>query len=123
MKNIPRYLYHGTFGAYEKSIRRKGLIPNYHHNWNVDDGYEKSGYVYLSTDAIFCGSMVESSENENIPEKYFNDIIILEIDSRYLDLTKLELDENIRSDEPIDIQSFQYKGKIPSEAITDIFEY
>lgn len=122
-KNIPQYLYHGTFRAYLDSIEEKGLIPNFHSNWDLDDGYEKSGYIYLSNDIDFCGSMVESSENEDIPDEYFDDIIVLEIDTKYLDLSKLKLDENYKSNSFDDTWSFQYKGIISPEAITDIIEY
>lgn len=120
---IPEYLYHGTFRAYLDSIEEKGLIPNFHNNWDVDDGYQKSGLLYLSNDIDFCGSMVESSENQDIPEEYFDDIIVLEIDTSYLNLKNLELDENYSSSNSAGIRSFQYRGIIPPEAITDVIEY
>ena len=117
------YLYHGTFRAYLDSIEEKGLIPNFHNNWDLDDGYQESGVLYLSNDIDFCGSMVESSENEDIPEEYFDDIIVLEIDTSYLNLKNFELDKNYSSNGHGDTWSFQYRGTIPPEAITDVIEY
>ena len=105
------------------SIEEKGLIPNFHNNWDLDDGYQESGVLYLSNDIDFCGSMVESSENEDIPEEYFDDIIVLEIDTSYLNLKNFELDKNYSSNGHGDTWSFQYRGTIPPEAITDVIEY
>ena len=87
LEDTPRVLYHATFKALLPSIRKRGLIgggSKYRNFDNVEKG------IYLGYSSEYAGSMIEASENPNIPEEWFDDIIILTIDTSKLDLNKLE---------------------------------
>jgi hypothetical protein len=74
------------------------------------------GVVYMATDAIIAESHAEASD---IAYDRFGDvdIVIFEVDTDYLDLDKLYLDQNILDN---DGSSFEYHGIIPTEALTII---
>lgn len=127
--SIPRLLYHGTFNQLAISIEMDGIIPGGNDVQNFT-GIEKG--VYLGLTPEYAGSMVETSENENIPENWFGEIVIITIDTSKLDLTKLDRDPNVAPQEdeyddsiPADetIHSFIYRGMIPKNAIVSIDDY
>lgn len=117
---LPHYLYHGTFKALLPNIEKKGLIPGGENFRNYED---IAWGVYLSNDYDVAGSMVETSDNENIPEQWFDEIIILVIDITNLDQTKFDLDPQIVRWQDESIHSYIYRGKIPATAITEILNY
>lgn len=111
------YLYHATYGKYLNSIMKDGLIPNKNINWDFSERY-----VYLTTDPDIAESFAETSEMA--PEKYLNDIVILKVYIKDLDINKLRLDNNITQegeefyDEYDEPYSFQYEGKINPQYIS-----
>ena len=128
---IPHVLYHATFAALAKRIEREGIIAGGKDIRHFPDS-EKG--VYLGIDADYAGSMAEAAidENPNIPEEWYDEIVIISIDTSKLDLTKLdrdphvlpqddEYDDSIPPDETI--YSFIYRGNIPKEAIISIDDY
>ena len=129
LDDVPRVLYHATFKALIPSIKRKGIInggSKYRNFDNVEKG------VYLGYSPEYAGSMVEASENDNIPEEWFDDIVILTIDTSKLDLSKLDSDPNVLPQEdeyddtvPPDtnIYSFIYRDNIPFNAVVAINKY
>lgn len=129
LEDVPRLLYHATFKALLPSIKRKGIInggSKYRNFDNVEKG------VYLGYSPEYAGSMVEASENENIPEEWFDEIVILTIDTSKLDLSKLDNDPNVLPQEdeyddeiPPDttIYSFIYRDNIPFSAVVAVNKY
>ena len=93
---IPHVLYHATFDALAQSIEREGIIPGGNDFQNFT-GIEKG--VYLGFSPEYAGSMVEASENPNIPEEWFDEIVIISVNTSKLDLTKLDLDPNVAPQE------------------------
>lgn len=128
-RTIPKILYHGTFNQLAISIERDGIVPGGNDIQNFI-GIEKGVYLGLTPD--YAGSMVEATENENIPEDWFDDIVIITIDTSKLDLTKLDRDPNVAPQEdeyddsiPADetIYSFIYRDVISKDAIVSIIDY
>jgi hypothetical protein len=126
---IPKYLFHATFNALIPNISSKGIVPGGEDYVNFE-GIEKG--VYLSNKADFAGSMVQNTENKNIPEEWFDEIVICVIDTTKLDPRKFDIDPNIAPQEdeyddtiPADttVYSYIYKGIIPFSAITEIVDY
>lgn len=127
--DIPPILYHGTFKALVKKIKKIGLIPGGGRIKNFT-GIERG--VYLGLDPEYAGSMVEASENEDIPEDWFDEIVILGINTSKLDLSKLDRDPNVAPQEdeynddiPPDptVYSFIYRGSILPDAIVSIVDH
>lgn len=125
-KPIPRILYHATFNALVPNISNEGLIPlgkNFRNYEEIEWG------VYLSDDKDFAGSMAVSTENENIPEEWREQIVILVIDTSMLDKSKFDQDPHVQiahapSEHPSQVpRSYIYKGNIPYSAIKDIVDY
>ena len=129
LEDVPRVLYHATFKALIPSIKRKGIISGGSKYRNFDS-VERG--VYLGYSPEYAGSMVEASENDNIPEEWFDEIVILTIDTSKLDLSKLDRDPNVLPQEdeyddtvPPDetIYSFIYRDNIPFNAVININKY
>lgn len=127
--DVPKILYHGTFNQLAISIERNGIVPGGNDIQNFT-GIEKG--VYLGSTPEYAGSMVEASENEDIPEDWFGEIVIIAIDTSKLDLSKLDVDPNVAPQEdeydddvPADntIYSYIYRGLIPPSAILNITDY
>lgn len=127
--DVPRILYHATFDVLVKRIEKEGIIPGGKRFKNFT-GIEKG--VYLGTTPEYAGSMVEASENENIPEKWLDEIVIIAIDVSKLNLSLLDRDPNVAPQEdeyddeiPADevIYSYIYRGIVPPSAIIDITDY
>lgn len=110
--NLPEYLYHATYELYLKSIMKNGLGGNnLRKNWSDS----KDNTVYLSTDPNIAESFAETSELADDDFIDNNDIIILQINTKFLDKNKLHLDSNISDNNDY---SFEYNGIIPSNAIS-----
>ena len=110
--NLPQYLYHATYELYLKSIMKNGLGGNnLRKNWSDS----KDNTVYLSTDPNIAESFAETSELADDDFIDNNDIIILQINTKFLDKNKLHLDSNISDNNDY---SFEYNGIIPSNAIS-----
>ena len=110
--NLPQYLYHATYELYLKSIMKNGLGGNnLIKNWSDS----KDNTVYLSTDPNIAESFAETSELADDDFIDNNDIIILQINTKFLDKNKLHLDSNISDNNDY---SFEYNGIIPSNAIS-----
>lgn len=125
---IPKFIFHATFNALIPEIKREGLIPHGRIFRNFED---IEWGVYLSNDKEFAGSMIEASENENIPEEWLDEIVICVIDTSLLDHNKFDKDPNINltSDDqsaiPHDpaVRSYIYKANIPPQAIKEIVDF
>src|ERR1035437_1623118 len=114
---IPRFLYHATVYELTPSIFEKGLLPNgiEHHM------YENNEWgVYMSPSKEFSIDMVRSADerSSNIPEEWFDDIVVLLIDTHKLNDKKLfKKDPHVDPKRKEDPQSFLYKGIISPSAI------
>jgi hypothetical protein len=120
-KPLPKVLYHATFNALIPRIQRLGLLPKDDEILHNFEGIESG--VYLAESANEAGSFVEVSENPNIPEEWFNDIVVIKVDTTKLDPSKFTVDPNVIAHEDEDFRPFLYKGVIPSAAFIDIVDY
>jgi hypothetical protein len=110
-------LYHATYKPYLKNIKQNGLIgPN---NTNkIKKSWEDSenNVIYFAGDKNVAYSYAETSED--VPEEWIDDdkIIILSINTKDLDKSKLFLDKQNRSnfDDESDYQdkTFEYHGTV-----------
>lgn len=100
-------LYHATYLPRLASIMTGGLRPDTEKNWSISEDY-----IYLTDDPEVAISFAEIAEE--VPEEYLNQIVVLKVDAKDLDLDKLELDDNIIEKNDY---SFQYSGHIPPEII------
>jgi hypothetical protein len=115
--SIPEKLYHATYRPLLRSIKKHGIVPGGKRIKNFD--WSKN-FVYLAEQPENAISFVEVAENDDIPEDWIDDIVVLEVDVSKLDLTKMTPDENWNpdvSDEEVGYRSFQYDDIIPTEAI------
>ena len=108
---MPEKLYHATFGPLMQDILAEGLLPGGKDIQNFED-IPKG--VYLGITPEFCESMVEASENKAIPEDWFGDYVIFEVDIAKLDASKLVSDPCVTTEVP---EAFLYMDAIPVEAI------
>ena len=115
VKNIPEKLYHATYKPFLKSIQQKGLGNTRRKMWSDS----KTGVVYLADDPWVAESYAETSEwvdDQEDPDKYLDNIIILEVDPSKLDATKIFIDRNVLLDEGEENATWEYHGVIPWEA-------
>ena len=111
-------LYHATFNDLVPYIKRDGLVPN----GKLFKNFENITWgVYLSNDQHFAASMAECSENPNIPEDWFEKIVILVIDPKKLDLSKLKKDPHVEIEG--NTMSYIYEGIIHPDYIIEILDY
>lgn len=105
-QEVPKFLYHATYEPLLPSIKKTGLNTS-----KAKKAWEDSeaGVVYLANDPYVAESYAETSEM--VDEDWLDQIVILKVDSKDLDLSKLKDDRNVRSDEPSD--TFEYHGVIP----------
>ena len=114
-------LYHATFDKLAKKIEKIGILARGNRIRNFK---EVEPGVYLGINPEFAGSMVEASENENIPEDWFDEIVIISVDVSKLDLSKLDVDPNLIQPEDSDvIHSYIYRANIPTNAILEIKDF
>ena len=122
---IPPKLYHATPSCYLNSIRKYGLgakLPRKRF-WDYrSTPYEniKQG-VFLATDPYVAEDFLDSSDDywelkEEFEERTGQEISIavLEIDAKFLDMSRLSIDENNSDDEDL---TYFYNGVIPSSRI------
>lgn len=122
---IPPRLYHATPSCYLNSIRKYGLGAKLPKKRFWDYGstpYEnlKQG-VFLATDPYVAEDFLDSSDEywelkENLEERYGKEIsiVVLEIDTKSLDLSRLSIDENNSNDNDL---TYFYNGVIPASKI------
>ena len=100
-------LYHATYKPFLDSIMKNGLGGSGAQTQWEDS---KPGYVYLAKDPEVAVSHAEA--NEEVPDEYIDDIVVLSIDASQLDQDNLEDDPNVQDDD----STLAYKGIIPSTA-------
>ncbi len=102
-------LYHATYEPFLNSILANGLGgAGTQQQWEDS----KPGHVYLARDPEVAESHAEA--NEQVPDDYIDNIIVLAIDTSKLDMDKLVDDPNVLDDD----STLAYKGIIPSNAFT-----
>jgi hypothetical protein len=121
-KPVPPVLYHATFNALIPSIQKHGLLPNGGENSYINFENIESG-VYMAIDPNEAGSFVEVSENPDIPEEWFNEIVVISIDTSKLNPNDFDVDTNVISSDHEDNRPFIYKGIVPPSAFIDIKDY
>ena len=110
-QDIPQYFYHATYKPLLPSIKETGLSTGESMiSWEDSE----PGVVYLANDPYVAESYAETSEM--VDDEWLDEIIILKIASKDLDLSKLYDDRNVRGDFPSD--TFEYHGIIPWDVIT-----
>ena len=117
------YFYHGTYLPYLEEIKKLGYIkPGIHKNWDISEKF-----IYLTKDPDDAYDWAETAEN--VPEEYLDQIVVLKIDPKYLDINKLDIDHNqsyyggdIDSDYPETWVQFEYNGEIPVKAIKEVIK-
>jgi hypothetical protein len=122
IENLPNKLYHGTFLQLIPSIRLHGIIPwgrEYRNFMDIDYG------VYLADDEDFAGSLIEDTENPNIPDEWLQEIYVIIVDTTKLDKTKFDKDPQMHLtpeewNDPLIAKSYIYKGIIPTSAFIEI---
>jgi len=105
---IPSKLYHATFKTYLPSIQKHGLTGKTE-NKNYSDS---KNVVYLATTKEVAESYADTTEE--VPEEWLDQIVILEIYTKDLDILKLTNDRNVRNE---DKSTFEYDGTIPWKVI------
>ena len=113
----PKILYHATFGANLESIKHFGLTTDPKIATEVCWPGNTKG-IYLSNDPNVAESFVEAAENDNIPEDWFDDIVVLKINTSKLDLSKLEVDPHVTYEKGDPTKSYIYKDIISPAAIS-----
>jgi hypothetical protein len=114
-----KYLYHATYKPLLKKIKLEGLGGiSTKPMWNDS----KRGVVYLAKNKDVAASYAEIAldENDNIPESWEEKIVVLTINTSYLNPDKLFVDTNVLDNEG---DTLEYEGIIPWKAITKIENY
>ena len=110
--NIPRKLYHATYGPLVNSIFSSGL------GGDRDTVWEDSvrGTVYLAIDPYIAESYAESSDIgwDRFETADGLDIVTLEIDTGLLDASKFRTDRNVLDNEG---DTLEYAGVVPVSAL------
>lgn len=109
-EQVPEKLYHATFSKLLRKIKKCGYLGKSPYKLWSDSNNK---YVYLASDPDEAYSYAETAlddcENERLYDMLEDDdIIILEIDTKYLDKNKLFRDENVVDGET----TYQYEGII-----------
>ena len=119
------FFYHATYKPYLKRIKETGYIkPGVVKNWGISN----SKVIYLSRYLDDAISFAE--EAENVPKEYLNQIVVLKIDPKFLDLDKLDIDHNqwydygneVNPESPETWVQFEYADSIPVRAIVEVIE-
>ena len=116
--DIPKYLYHATYRPLLKSIWKDGLIPGGQDFRNFDWAGK---FVYLAQAPGNAESFVEVSENDDIPEDWLDEVVVLQIDTAGIKPELLAPDSNWNpsvTPEDTNWQSYQYNGIIPKTYIS-----
>ena len=113
---IPDRLYHATYKKYLSNIRKNGLLAK-GIGFTSYDGQIPVNAVYLTVDNDIAESFAE--EADNVPDDvYDSGIVVLAINTSYLDKSLFADDPNIKPDPEVPAYSCIYKGNIPAEAIS-----
>lgn len=109
-EQVPEKLYHATFSKLLRKIKRCGYLGNSPYKLWSDSNNK---YVYLATDPDEAYSYAETALDDCDNERLYDmleddDIVILEIDTKYLDKNKIFRDENVVDGET----TYQYEGII-----------
>lgn len=123
-KPIPKILYHATFNQLLPRIESLGLLPKDEEIIHNFEGIEPGVYLDINPEA--AGSYVEASDNPKIPEAWFENIVVIAIDTSKLDHTKFDVDPNVQiaaDDDEEDMRPFIYRGTIPPSAFIEIKDY
>ena len=109
-EQVPEKLYHATFSKLLRKIKKCGYLGNSPYKLWSDSNNK---YVYLATDPDEAYSYAETALDDCDNERLYDmleddDIVILEIDTKYLDKNKLFRDENVVDGET----TYQYEGII-----------
>lgn len=110
-EEYPKKLYHATYRQFLKSIKANGLGKTRRKMWTDS----KRGVVYLADDPETAVSYAEEAEwldEIDDPDKYLDNIIVLEVDVSGLDKNKLFVDENVLLDEDEEACTYEYHGII-----------
>ena len=116
LERIPEKLYHATYKQFLKSIQQKGLGSTRRKMWSDS----KTGVVYLADNPWVAESYAETAEwpeEREDPDAYYENIIILEIDTSKLDHSKIKVDPNVLLDEGEENATWEYHGIIPWDVI------
>ena len=105
-QNVPDMLYHATYKALLPLIKKGGLDTRKSALAWEDS---KPGIVYLSNDPDVAESYAEAAE-EVSDEIYDSGIVVLEIPTKGLKISKLHDDRNVQGD---DSDTYEYHGQIP----------
>lgn len=92
------FLYHATYTPLLDSIKKTGLGGTTQTYWEDS----KPGTVYLSIDKDVAISYAEA--NENIPEDWLDQIVVLIIPFDKLDPDYLEIDQNVQDNEGVTLE-------------------
>lgn len=107
--NLPEKLYHASSFKNAKSIEKNGIIvcgKRKTFDW-CENG------IYLSCNAEIAGSFLTASENDELPDDFFDYIDVFEINTSDLDLLYLKKDSNSNMDgEEIQTCNFVYTKNI-----------
>lgn len=98
-------LYHSIFRANLPSIKKEGLGARQRKNWDIS----KNGVTYFSDNPDVAFSYCEAAD-EVSEAKYDSGIIVLAVDTKTLDPSKLGIDTNIRDQE--ENKCYVYSGVI-----------
>lgn len=120
-KPIPRFLYHATFNALIPRIESLGLLPKDDQILHNFRGIELG--VYMAETPAEAGSFVEVSENGNIPDEWFDEIVVIKIDTSKLDSSKFDVDPNVIPHEGNTNIPFIYKGIVPPFTFVEITDF
>lgn len=110
MGAIDVIVFHGTFRANLKDIKKYGLGARQRKNYS----FSLDNVVYLTSDADMAYDFCECAE-EVSDSKYESGIVVLVLDTTTLDYSKLYNDENMRTQG--NSGCYIYKGIIPPENI------
>lgn len=92
--DLPEKLYHASSFKNAKSIAKKGIVVCGRRK--TFDWCENG--IYLSSDPEIAGSFLTSSENDELPDDFFDYIDVYEVNTNDLDLLYLADDPNSNMD-------------------------
>ncbi len=110
-RNKITHLYHATYGPVLDYIELYGLGANPPERINAWEGLSSENLVYLAHTPDAAEAFAENADNEELPEEWLWDIVILEVKIDDLNIDQLSFDSNHQIEEPF--KTFQYQGIIP----------
>jgi hypothetical protein len=119
IEKLPQYLYHATYPHRWKMIKQAGGLKT-HLNRRLRNWSDSRDVICLSEDPNVAESYAETALDE-LDKDW--DIIVLKIDTKYLDKSYLSYDDNILYDEEdaeegFEQTEYEYSKDIPLEAIS-----